>query len=227
VATRNGHEDDVEVLDVGRPDPSWLPTGAPQRLGLAVVVCALIIGLALGYLAGHRGGPPSSPSRPVAGPPVNRASTAPPAITQLGQTCSARTGHHLQLGIEVANQSGRALTLGHLAAVLPLGGLRPLVAALATCGQLPEQPVSLPVAALPAGATTWLRMTFDVLVRCPAPYPVQFTIGYRQADRIGVVHLPGFDDLGSVPYPRCHGGTHGATGAGPSTLARSGPVRDR
>jgi hypothetical protein len=226
VTTRNGH-DDVEVLDVGRPDASWLPTGSPQRIGLALIVGALAVGLALGFLAGHHDHHAgSAPARPVAGPPLRAVPATAPALTQLGQSCSARGGHRLQLGIEVANRSGRVLTLGHLAAQLPLGGLRPLSATLATCGQLPAPAGSLPVTTLAAGATTWLRMTFAVLVECPAPLPVQFTIAYRQADRIGVVHLPGFGDLGSVPYPGCHRGPMRSTSPGPSTLARSGPVRD-
>jgi hypothetical protein len=42
-----------------------------------------------------------------------------------------------------------------------------------------------------------------VLVRCPKPLPVQFTLHYDQQGRLAAIRLPGFPDLGQVPYSGC------------------------
>jgi len=106
----------------------------------------------------------------------------------------------LQLGIEIVNQSSADVVLRRARADLPLGGLRATAATWGGCGQLS------PAAAdgdypLAAGVTTWLSITFDVLIPCPAPMPVRFVVDYtRAAQGDAVAHLPGFDDLGDVPY---------------------------
>ena len=56
---------------------------------------------------------------------------------------------------------------------------------------------------LPAGESTWFTVTFRVLLRCPQPLPVEFTVHYDQQGRPGSSHLPGFSDLGQVPYRAC------------------------
>ena len=46
------------------------------------------------------------------------------------------------------------------------------------------------------GDSTWLSVTVQVLVACPAPIPVQFAVGYTYAGEAATVNLPGFPDLG-------------------------------
>jgi hypothetical protein len=59
-----------------------------------------------------------------------------------------------------------------------------------------------------------LTVTFQVLVKCPGPLPVQFTVGYDVGGQHAVATLPGFPDLSQVPYKGC------PANAGPS--ARGG-----
>ena len=40
-------------------------------------------------------------------------------------------------------------------------------------------------------------------MRCPAPAPVQFTVDYLAQGRSFTASLPGFADLGQVPYSGC------------------------
>jgi hypothetical protein len=53
------------------------------------------------------------------------------------------------------------------------------------------------------GASTWITVTFQVLVSCPQPLPVQFTLDYDQQGRAAAIRLPGFPDLAQVPYIGC------------------------
>ena len=61
----------------------------------------------------------------------------------------------------------------------------------------------IPDNAIPAGGSAWFTVTFKVLVKCPGPLPVQFTLGYDQLGREATIRLPGFEDLGDVPYASC------------------------
>ena len=56
---------------------------------------------------------------------------------------------------------------------------------------------------LPPYGTAWLSVTFRVLVACPGPLPVQFSVGYQENGRTGSAQLPGFPDLGQVTYTGC------------------------
>ena len=56
------------------------------------------------------------------------------------------------------------------------------------------------------GDSTWLSVTVQVLVACPAPIPVEFAVGYIYAGGASTVNLPGFPDLGDVPYTGCRSG---------------------
>jgi hypothetical protein len=126
-------------------------------------------------------------------------------LTQDTGACSTQTGQRLELGVQVTNQSSQTLTLQSVVAKLPLGGLKQVADHWATCGALPTAaaPGQVDVILLP-GASTWLTVTFQVKVACPAPYPVEFTVGYRKASGgQGTVSLPGFADLGQVPYNGC------------------------
>ena len=104
--------------------------------------------------------------------------------------------------MQVTNQSTVPLTLQSARAVLPLGGLTPGTWHWTPCGAIPQTLVQ-EVVILQPGASTWLTMTFNVKVACPVPYPVQFTISYLAQGRSAAASLPGFPDLGQVPYTGC------------------------
>lgn len=123
-------------------------------------------------------------------------------MSQSSGACSVQTGRLLQLGVQVTNQSQAAVTLRRVTAVLPMGGLRQVSHTWGPCGELPAASGAA-VDALPAGASTWFTVTFKVLVRCPAPLPVQFTLEYDRLGRPATIRLPGFVDLGHVPYASC------------------------
>jgi hypothetical protein len=124
------------------------------------------------------------------------------AITDTGNRCAVQLGHALQLGVEVVNQSDRTVALRQIEPVLPLGGLKAVASRWGTCGALPELSPGQ-ATALGPGATRWLTVTFDVIVSCPQPLPVQFKISYAQAGRLVTAELPGFPDLGQVQYNNC------------------------
>jgi hypothetical protein len=58
---------------------------------------------------------------------------------------------------------------------------------------------------VPAGGTAWFSVIFQVLVSCPRPLPVQFSVSYRGDTRQGTARLQGFPDLGKVSYTGCAG----------------------
>jgi hypothetical protein len=58
---------------------------------------------------------------------------------------------------------------------------------------------------VPPGGTAWFSVTFQVLVSCPRPLPVQFSVSYQANTRPGTARLPGFPDLGQVSYTGCAG----------------------
>jgi hypothetical protein len=197
-----------EVLESGPGRPPWRPHATAYRV-ISLLVVTLAVGVLLGYVTGHRHNgtapraaatslPTRAPSHDLIPSPV-----VSPGITETGQRCAEQQGKHLQLGVEVANESTSPVTLGKLIAQLPLKGLRAISAAKQTCGQLAPEPGAFASTTLPARGTTWLRMTFDVLEKCPAALPVEFTISFRQAGQSGSTELFAFPDLGSVPYSGC------------------------
>ena len=136
-----------------------------------------------------------------------------PALTQDVASCATQTGHELQLGVQVSNQSTETILLRSVRAVLPLGGLKPLAVVWGPCGSLQTGPLGAGTDdTLQPGATTWLTVIFRVQVRCPAPLPVQFSVGYLDHGRSVSARLPGFPDLGVVQYTGC-----GASGAAQAT----------
>jgi hypothetical protein len=202
--------DDVVEQDSRRfPAVNW----RPSRSACAAILgtAGLLAGLAVGYAAGER------QARNTAKPPQLPAASASPAapaaavaiLAQSNGGCSAQVGHELQLGEQVTNQSGATVALRKVEAVLPLGGLRAVSEQWEPCGFLPtgqEQPGSR----LAPGASIWFTVTFQVLRRCPRPLPVQFTIdyawftiGYDWHAQPAAASLPGFPDLGKVPYSGC------------------------
>jgi hypothetical protein len=197
-----------DVLDVGgrrRLAPRWW---RPPSAAFTVGGAALLAGLAIGYVAGTRyaGQPaaPSTPSRTVA--PAAPFSAGGFPLSQSGPQCSVQTGRKLQVGLQITNLSRAVVRLRRVQVVLPLGGLRVTSQAWGPCGELPlarQAAHSIFPPTLRQGASSWFTVTFQVLVRCPRPLPVQFTLDYDQQGRPAAIRLPGFPDLGQVPYSGC------------------------
>ena len=182
-----------------------------RRPPLIVVVLAavtLLAGLAVGYAVGQRhaknaAAAPRFPVTATAAPAAGAAGAAG-ALSQTNRQCSVQIGHTLQLGVQVTNQSATGVTLRRVQAVLPLaGGLKATGQAWGPCGELAGPSGSVPDTTLPPGGSTWFTATFKVLVKCPGAFPVQFSVDYDQLGRVATVDLPGFADLGQVPYASC------------------------
>jgi hypothetical protein len=206
VPDRDGSAAGDDVLEQGRwrgPVPRWrLP-----RAALVLGAVGLLVGLAAGYAAGVRhAGKPPSPPRAVASQTAPLFTAGGFPLSQSESGCSAQTDHELQLGLEVTNLSATPVTLRRVMVVLPMGGLGVISQAWGPCGELPgaaEAPGNALSPTLGPGASAWFTVTFQVLVRCPQPLPVQFTIDYEQGGRQAAMPLPGFPDLGQVRYSGC------------------------
>jgi hypothetical protein len=179
--------------------------GLAFAAGLAVA--ALVLGLAVGYGVGRN----QAPSRPAAVPSARSstaAATSPPPVFglpelgQSGQQCAEQIGRRLQLGVQVTNESASSVRLSNVRVILPLHGLKPTAHAWGTCGQLPGLP-SPQATLVSAGGSAWFTVTFRVLERCPGALPVQFLLSYDWGGSTKTVRLPGFVDLGHVPYSGC------------------------
>ena len=214
-----------DVLEQGQDRwsaPSWWPSRGPSwwppkisRPAAIVSVVALVLGLGVGYLAGSRqtgGGATGGATSPAAASRVSAsaqpASLGGPTLEQTSNQCSAQHGTTLQLGVEISNLSGSPLTLGQVKAFTPLGGLRVTAVSWGACGELPNLSLNAPLndatdQYLPPGASGWLTVTAKVLVHCPGPDPVQFSVGYLQRGRYRQILLPGFPDLSGVSYTGC------------------------
>lgn len=198
----SGAGDDVLELGGRRMRaPRWWPRLAALVLGAA----ALLVGLAVGYAAGarHAREPAVAPSPSRSAAPFSAGGFP---LSQSGPQCSQQTGRELQVGLQIRNLSSEAVTLRRVEVALPLGGLRVTSQAWGPCGELPAAGLApgntLPPILRP-GASAWFTVTFHVLVRCPQPLPVQFTLHYDQQGRPAAIPLPGFPDLGQVPYSGC------------------------
>jgi hypothetical protein len=214
-----------DVLEQGHDRwsaPSWWPFRGPSwwppkisRPAAVVSLVALVLGLGVGYLAGsrHTTGGTTGGATPPAAAGRGRASAQPaslggPTLEQTSNECSAQHGTTLQLGIEISNLSGSPLTLGQVKAFTPAGGLRVTAVSWGSCGELPNLSLNAPLKDatdqyLPPGASGWLTVTAAVLVHCPGPDPVQFSVGYLQRGRYRQILLPGFPDLSGVSYTGC------------------------
>jgi hypothetical protein len=203
----DGSEAGDDVLELGgrrRPVSRWWRPAAALVLGAA----GLLAGLAVGYTAGARhareSAVPPSPSRAAAAVAPFSAGGFP--LSQSGLQCSVQTGRKLQVGLQITNLSSAAVRLRQVEVVLPLGGLRVTSQAWGPCGELPtvgQAPGNTVPPTLGPRASTWFKVTFQVLVRCPQPLPVQFTFDYDQQGRPAAIRLPGFPDLSQVPYSGC------------------------
>jgi hypothetical protein len=208
---------------LNRPPLNWRP---PRGAAILLAV-GLVIGLVAGYAAGHRQVP-----RNASAPPTASASPAPPAptptpqmqivikgtpvqgtgsvfaddlaLTQETGTCSVQSGRELQLGVQVTNSSTEPIVLSRIRTVFPLRGLKAVSQQWGPCGATGA--VQVPVILEP-GDSTWFSVTVQVLVACPAPLPVQFAVSGTYAGETATIILPGFPDLGQVPYTGCRNGS--------------------
>lgn len=195
--------------------PGWLPSrpsGWRSSRGAGILaVATLVVGLAAGYAAGDQHAREtavpmkqtatvSASGEPASGSTFSFADSA--ALMQGTGACSVQAGRRLALGVQVTNQSTTPITLHAVKALLPLGGLKQVTWAWATCGALPNG-LGQSYQVLAPGASTWLTVGFDVLLRCPAPAPVQFSVDYLMQGHSVTASLPGFSDLGQVPYTGC------------------------
>ena len=198
-----GAAGDADVIEMDGHPPRW-PWGTARGPAISIALAALAAGLLLGFAggnlqAGANGRPARAATSATAVFPVGGT-----AITMTANRCAVQLDHALQLGVEVVNRSDRTVALRQIEPVLPLGGLKAVASRWGTCGALPELgPGPGQAAALGPGATGWLTVTFDVMVGCPQPLPVQFKISYAQAGRLVTAELPGFPDLGQVRYNNC------------------------
>jgi hypothetical protein len=201
-----------DVVESGGGRRFRLPDWRPSRAAEILAVAALAVGLAAGYAAGSsRSGGAAARPQPtvtVTTPPSGSAPAASftfansPALFQDTSECSMQTGTELQLGVQVTNQSTEPIELQTVRAVLPLGGLKQLTWQWGPCGELSDS-VSQADLILAASDSVWLTVTFKVQVQCPGPLPVEFSVGYvLQGPRV-TASLPGFSDLGQVPYSGC------------------------
>ena len=203
---------------LNRPSMNWRP---PRGAAILLAV-GLIIGLAAGYAAGYRQAPRNATALPATTSVGTRWTATAPlqtavkgaaitgtvltgglALTQDTGTCSVQSGRELQLGVQVTNRSTEPIGLGRIRTVLPLSGLKVVSQQWAPCGTIGA--VQVPDTLGP-GDSTWLSVTVQVLVACPAPIPVQFAVGSTYAGEAATVNLPGFPDLGQVPYTGCRSG---------------------
>jgi hypothetical protein len=201
-----------DILEQGSDRPPlrlWpkVRFGRPPRIAVILGVAGLVIGLAGGYAAGYlheakRTSPPAQLAGPASSGAVIWAGVGGFPLGQSGTPCFDQNGTQLQLGMQITNFSSAPATLDSVKVILPLGGLKVISQSWGACGELPGS-FGSPGTALPAAATTWFTVTFQVLVKCPQPLPVQFALGYTQNGRPATVHLPGFDDLGQITYAGC------------------------
>jgi hypothetical protein len=193
-----------DVIDLGGHLRLW-PWRSARGTAAGMALAALVVGLLLGFgagrvTAGQKARPTSTPRPSATAAPLIGTG----GIVFTGNRCAVQRGRALQLGIEVANQSGSAVSVLRIDSVLPGHGLRQIGSAVATCGSVPV-PGGVPVTSIVPGATAWLTGTFAVEVKCPAPLPVLFVVEYASSATRSSQYYQGFPDLASVPYTGCRG----------------------
>ena len=193
---------------------------SPQRrtVRIVAVVASLVVVFGIGWGMGYDQGVRAEADRGPTSPPslvnptgANTGSrSAAPTLTPTGEQCAVQVGEQLWLGIELVNSgSGRAV-IRRVRDNLPLRGLRATQLLVGGCGQLEALDAETEnlgadrEAQVDAGASVWVSGIFDVLVDCPAPYPVQLLVSYSDQDGANLVVVAGvFNDLGAVTYSGC------------------------
>jgi hypothetical protein len=195
----------VTQIDI-TPRPAEEPAGSGRRrpqLRLALTILAVLAAFGLGLVTA-RGPAPTPEQPPTNATPPNLA--APIAyIVSTGGQCSVQNGQTLQVGIELTNRGVATAAILFLLASAPLGGLTLREVGWGACGHLQPIPIDSTdtngLRLIPPGGSDWIYARFDVLVACPAPYPVRFLIG--PPGSTDLVDVGGFNDLGNVPYTGC------------------------
>jgi hypothetical protein len=183
-----------------------LPGWPPSRGAAVFATATLAVGLVAGYLAAGRAvltHPRKTAAAAAPSAPAPAAAFAvSSAVSQDRSACSTQTGHELQLGVQLTNQSAVPVVLKTARFMVPVGGLKQVTWQWAPCGALPGGPGQAEEI-LAAGASIWLTATFTVQVRCPAASSVQFTVSFMAQGRSATVSLAGFPDLSQVAYSGC------------------------
>ena len=170
------------------------PSGRGRPL---LTILAVLVGFGLGFVVAR------SPS-------TRSPQPTPTLVADVGATgsqCSLQNGRTLQVGIEVSNRGTATAEILSVQASAPLGGLNLREVGWGACGQLRPVQVGVPDSGgpprrlIPPGGTDWMYARYDVVVDCPAPYPVRFLID--SVGSTGLVDIGGFADLGNVPYTGC------------------------
>ena len=194
-----------DVIEFGGFRRRWLPRLRRPIRGLRastveVAIASLAVGLIIGYASGHLSahGPAGRQPARAATPVVSLAVP----ITDTGGRCALQIGRHLELGIEIANQSPTAVGIGRITPVFDLGGFHVITAGLGPCGTLTGAAAAQPPVLYPGG-TEWITTTVAVLVHCPQALPVGFKVRFAQAGKISATTFNAFPDLGQLPYHGC------------------------
>jgi hypothetical protein len=187
---------DIDVLDFGNySERRW----RTRRFGPIALLMAVLIGLVGGYVEGHHRHPSDAPQLPSARPVAARPGDG---VVATGNSCSAQLDTRLELGVEVINPSSVSVLLDQLTLVRPRHGLRPVATAIGTCGQVTDSP-AFGQARLRSGRSTWLTMTFDVVVHCPSALPVELRLRYSHGSHPTSSLLAEFPNLSRVAFSRC------------------------
>ncbi|MGH3279940.1 MAG: hypothetical protein ACRDNW_12500 [Trebonia sp.] len=198
--------------------PSWhLPDWRPSRGAQLLAVVALAVGLAAGYAAGgwHTRGSAAQPASsataspnafgaPGGGSELQFTFSGSPTLTQDPGVCSVQVGKHLEIGVKLTAMSAQPLTLTTVKVKDAMGALKQLTWHWGTCGALANG-LGQGVNILMPAESTWLTVTFQVKVACPAPQQVKFSVGYLVQGHAATASLPGIVDLAEVPYIGCAG----------------------
>jgi hypothetical protein len=208
----SGTEQADVVIDLDSatgPDPA--PPTAPAWRAVAAAITTLLVGLAGGYLVGsQRSRDAAAPPAPSATPAADSAYHPPPVdVVTVVRQCAIQSGKHLQLGAEMTNESGQALSVSAVIIVLPGTGLSVGHGGWGTCAEVrtpggsmrddvPPGPMLIP-----PGASAWYTAELNVLVACPAGSPVEFLLRYQLDGQASSSLVHAFPDLGNIAYSGC------------------------
>lgn len=197
----------VETTPDGAADGDVIAGRTPRRWTVSpgwlagVLAVALAAGIGIGYLIDGPGGHhTAAPTVTVTPTPSTPAFILDP----INNLCAGIPAppHQLMLGVEVANNTKQPVVLDSLTGAFPLGGLRQVDTQVGQCDDNSTEQVLGHV--VDPGAAVWLTVIVAVRIACPAPLPVSFKINYHHRDgSLGSQEVPGFPDLGGIPYPGC------------------------